>query len=208
MSLSTTSQQSPLLDSSYKQHVPSARATPSHVDGTLQKDLLNVPLVQPVVAVPLEVTHVPADTLKQNVTTKKGKEAVLRDADPVGGGKGRAAGAGQCRGRRQGSGRAGQGRACRAGQAGRAGQGMGSGRAGQGRAGQDSAGRQGMTSQAGKHTRALITSDSDSVKHHPAMPSTRINIQEGTVTAQLHSEVCLKALLEEFEELVPATASP
>ena len=37
MSLSTTSQQSPLLDSSYKQHVPSARATPSHVDGTLQK---------------------------------------------------------------------------------------------------------------------------------------------------------------------------
>ncbi len=37
MSLSTTSQQAPLLESSYKQHVPSARATPSHVDGTLQK---------------------------------------------------------------------------------------------------------------------------------------------------------------------------
>jgi hypothetical protein len=37
MSLSTTSQQTPLLESSYKQHVPSARATPSHVDGTLQK---------------------------------------------------------------------------------------------------------------------------------------------------------------------------
>ena len=90
---------------------------------------------------------------------------------------------------------------------GRAGQGRaGQDRAGQGRAGQGRAG-QNRTGQGRAH-RALHTSDPDSVRHHPVMPSTHISIQQNAVTAQPHSEVCLDDSLVVLVELVPATARP
>jgi len=87
----------------------------------------------------------------------------------------------------------------------------GLGRAGQGRAGQNRTGQgragQNRTGQGRAH-RALHTSDPDSVRHHPVMPSTHINIQQNAVTAQPHSEVCLDDSLVVLVELVPATARP
>ena len=97
-----------------------------------------------------------------------------------------------------------------------AGQGRaGQGRAGQGRAGHGTAG-QARTGQArALHTGALHTSGSDSVRHHPVMPSTHINLQQNAVTARIsvceslfHSRVCNNDSLVVLVELVPATASP